>query len=367
MGSFIYRLGGLLGEYPHERDRNVDTAHICGIQKNWELVNMFKRILVSSLLVVGLIGGLTLTAQSPSAQTRATDKPFFWRIEGQTPSYLYGTVHVPEPRVLELPEVVRQAFDASDVFNAEIPLDAATQAALMSKVMLPPGQDLRKIVGDEVFARMVRTISKALGSSSLPGAADLFAATLSGLKPWAALSQLELLEYLPDMLAGRQPLDAMLYDMAMKAGKEVGSVETVDEQLAVFDGFTIPEQIRMLNSTLDEIEKPRPAGVSSAREVVDLYLAGDLDRLAGELNEQYPEDEALRKKITARIVDDRNTKMAERIAERCAKQPSRSYFFAVGALHYAGDTGIIAQLTKKGFKVSRLTGRDAASVVRRSK
>src|SRR5262245_62311398 len=99
-----------------------------------------------------------------SAQIRATEKPFLWRIDGPVPSYLYGTVHVPDPRVLELPEVVRRALDASDVFDAEIPLDTATQASLMTKVMLPSGQDLRKIVGEDVFARVVRVVSKAMGT-----------------------------------------------------------------------------------------------------------------------------------------------------------------------------------------------------------
>src|SRR5215471_17859297 len=114
-----------------------------------------------------------------SAQIRATEKPFLWRIEGTPPSYLYGTVHVPDPRVLELPEVVRKAFDASDVFNAEIPLDAATQAGLMKKIVLPPGQDLRKIVGEEVFGRLMRAITKGLGGAALPGVTDLVATTIT--------------------------------------------------------------------------------------------------------------------------------------------------------------------------------------------
>src|SRR5438876_10166017 len=93
-----------------------------------------------------------------SAQIRATDKPFLWRIEGPVPSYLYGTVHVPDRRVLALPEVVQRALNASDVFNAEIPLDAASQGSLLGKIMLPPGQDLRKIAGEDVFRRLVRVL-----------------------------------------------------------------------------------------------------------------------------------------------------------------------------------------------------------------
>jgi len=98
---------------------------------------------------------------------------------------------------------------------------------------------------------------------------------------------------------------------------------------------------------------------------VQLYLAGDLDKLAAEADKQYPQDAALNKKMTARVVDDRSTNMATRIADKLAKKPARSYFFAVGVLHYAGNTGLISQLTKKGFKITRLGPADAEKIVRK--
>ena len=56
------------------------------------------------------------------------------RAPGQRPVRITGQalelpVHVPDARVLELPDVVKRAFDVADVFNAEIPLDDATQAS----------------------------------------------------------------------------------------------------------------------------------------------------------------------------------------------------------------------------------------------
>jgi uncharacterized protein YbaP (TraB family) len=142
-------------------------------------------------------------------------------------------------------------------------------------------------------------------------------------------------------------------------------LETVDEQIDVFEGFTIEEQVAMLVESLDELEKNRTSGVNPTQQLIDLYLAGDLDQLAAEANKQSPRDQALNQKMMARVVDDRNTKMAARIAELCAKKPSRSHFFAVGALHYAGETGILNQLTKKGFKIRRLAPADASSLVRK--
>src|SRR5262245_21105772 len=331
------------------------------VMKRRRLVSLF----AYGFLIVGLVSAISLGAQIAPSQIRATDKPFLWRVEGAVPSFLYGTVHVPDQRVLELPEVVRRALGVSDVFNAEIPLDAATQLSMMGKIMLPPGQDLKSIVGEAVFARLTRAVAKGLGSAAPPGAADMLAAMLSPMKPWAVMSQVELLEVLPDISAGRQPLDAMLYGMANKDGKELGALETLDEQVAVFEAFTNEEQVKMLVAALDDLEKPRMAGKSPSRELVDLYLAGDLNRLADEMNKQQPQDASLNKKFIGRVIDDRNRKMADKIAQLCATKPAKSYFFAVGALHYAGDAGIVSLLTKKGYKVTRLGPNDAASIVRK--
>lgn len=316
-------------------------------------------------LILCLAGVGAARAQAPAAQVRATEKPFLWRIDGPVPSYLYGTVHVPDPRVLELPEVVRRALDAADAFDGEIPLDDATQAGLLGKAMLPPGQDLRKLAGEEVFARIVRVISKGMGGAVPPGLGDILAGTLAAMKPWAVMSQIELLEFLPDINAGRQPLDAMLYSMADKAGKELGALETVDDQVGIFDGFTNEEQVTMLVEALDEFEKPHTNGRSATQELVLLYLAGDLNALATEASKQSPGNPALNKKMVARLIDERNAKMTARIAELCGKRPARSYFFAIGALHYAGDTGILNQLAKRGLKVTRLAPGDAKSIVRK--
>jgi uncharacterized protein YbaP (TraB family) len=319
-------------------------------------------LLVPGFLLVILVHGLALQAQVATAP-KATEKPFLWRVDGAVPSYLYGTIHVPDSRVLELPEVVKRALDASDVFEAEIPLDDQTQAGMVSKVMLPPGQDLRKIAGDEVFNRIVRVLNRGLAGKLPNGAGDLLASTLAPMRPWAAMSQLELVEYLPDMINGREPLDVMLYGMASKAGKEVAGIETVDEQVAVFDSFTTEEQVDMLKATLDEIEKPPEDGVSPLQKLVQKYLAGDLNPLAAELEDQGPTEEALRQKIETRVVTNRNLIMADRIGALLAQKPAKSYFIAVGALHYAGDTGLISQLTKKGFKITRLTPADASTIV----
>jgi uncharacterized protein YbaP (TraB family) len=228
---------------------------------------------------------------------------------------------VPDPAVLALPDVVRRALEASDVFSGEIPLDAGTQASLLGKIMLPQGQDLRKLAGEDVFTRVVRSIAKVLGNSAPPVQQTFSLPTLSSMKPWAVMSQVEALEFLPDVMAGRQPLDVMLYSMAEKSGKELGALETVDEQVAVFEGFTNEEQVKMLIEALDEMEKPNPSGVSATRRLVDLYLAGDLTKLAEEADKQSSEDKALSKKLSNELSMSAMRKWSRRSPSSAPKSP----------------------------------------------
>jgi uncharacterized protein YbaP (TraB family) len=321
------------------------------------------RWVLAGLVLAGWAIGASARGQAPAIQP--TQKPFLWRIEGPVPSYLYGTIHIPDQRVLAIPDVVTKAMNASDAVYTEVVLDQATLSAAAAAGQLPEAQDLRTIVGDEVFARLLKIVIHALGSNAPPGIDTFMAPMLARQTPIAAMSQLVLLDYLPDLLAGHLPLDLMLHNTAVQAGKETGGIETLDEQTDVlFNSLPIKEQAKMLVAAIDEIEHQKP-GEHPVQHLVDLYLAGDLEPLAAELSKQDVGEAAVEKQFQTRLIDDRNLKMAERIAARCRDNKTRSYFFAVGAAHYAGETGILVQLIRRGFKVTRLTNADAASIVRK--
>ena len=193
-------------------------------------------------------------AATPAAAGKG---PFLWRVEGRAPLYLFGTIHVPDDRVLALPPSVVKAFGEASAVYTEIPMDSATQMGIMGKVMLPDGTQLSDVIGQPLYDRMTAAARKTLGGEHAAMGAML-GPLFQRMKPWAAMSQLSLLEFLPDMMAGKQPLDSMLYAKAQSDGKKVGALETPDEQIAVFESFTTREQIRMLELTLDEIERVKP-------------------------------------------------------------------------------------------------------------
>lgn len=324
---------------------------------------MLRRRSLPAILILLLSGIAGVHAQSPAIQP--TQNPLLWRIEGPVPSYLYGTIHIPDQRVLSIPDVVKKAIAVSDAVYTEVPFDSNSLQTAAGAGQLPESQDLRKIVGDEVFARFLKVFASGLGNNIPPAAVQLMTPVLSRMTPFAAATQLELVEYIPDVIAGRLPLDMNLYNDAVRAGKETGGIETLEEQTSLLNSVSMEDQTKLLVATLDEIEHPKPGEENPIHKLVNLYLAGDLGPLAAELDKEDPETQALGKQFQTRLLDDRNVRMADRIAAKCNANKNRSYFFAVGAAHYAGETGIVNQLMKKGYKVTRLKPADAASIVRK--
>jgi uncharacterized protein YbaP (TraB family) len=128
----------------------------------------------------------------------------------------------------------------------------------------------------------------------------------------------------------------------------------VDEQLGVFEQFSVAEQARMLELTLDALDEGRRKSRTMTQSLIDAYLGGDLDVLTRLVQDSLQGDRELMSRFAAVAIDERNRLMASRIRERIAQRPGKSCFFAVGAAHYAGERGIVSLLTQAGLEVTRV-------------
>ena len=305
-------------------------------------------------LVVGvvLLAGATLLLAAPPAAEPS--QPFLWKVErdGMPTAFLFGTIHVPDARVQTLPTAVVRAFAAADRVVTEIPLDAEAQLGVTQALLLPPDQQLRNVLGEARFARLASAIRTALDDDA-PMVAVAVVAALDRLKPWAAMAQLSLVEYLPDLLSGRPSLDARLHADAHAAGKPVSALETVSEQASVFDNFTLDEQLALLDAALDQTETSARTGAFQGRALVDHYLSGDAARLVTAMHDQAPADAALARKFEQVLLRDRNVRMADRFETLRADHPTDVLFVAVGTLHLVGDASLPLLLEARGYRVSR--------------
>lgn len=261
-----------------------------------------------------------------------TQKGLLWKLEraGKPASYLFGTIHVEDPRVTRLPGKVKQAFDASRSFTMEALLDQPEQAPLAMGMLFSDGRDLETVAGRELYDQTARL----LADYGIPARAA------NAMKPWAAMLTLSY----PKPKTGLF-LDKTLYLAAKEKGKAVHGLETLAEQIAVFDELPMDDQVTLLRETVANAkELPR-----MFEDMTKAYLARDLTRLTAIADEYQPKDARLAREFMQRLLKDRNGHMLERMLPRLEEGHA---FVAVGALHLAGQDGLLAQLKNRGYRVS---------------
>jgi uncharacterized protein YbaP (TraB family) len=289
-------------------------------------------ILIAALIVVA--GWLTVAADGivtgrvgPSDDYRSG---LLWKIQppGRPPSYVFGTMHSEHPDVVNVPDPVQAALAQSERVILEMQLDPQTLGKVAEAMQIKAGPDLRSLVGPQLFDQAAQ-IMDAFG---VP------AQVLKGMKPWAVAVTL----LTPPSNTGLF-LDRVLYLEALARDKPVSGLETVQEQMAVFDELPLKEQIALLEESL-ELVPQLDALYAHMRKA---YVARDLAALA-RLNAGMLEkaDEVLADVLTRRLVTERNERMAERLETYLEQGNS---FVAVGALHLPGDDGVLSLLAGRGY------------------
>lgn len=283
-----------------------------------------------------------------AATTDSATRPYLWRIESQPPSYLFGTIHLPDPRVASLLPGALEAFAQAEVLFTEIPIDPATQAQAAGAALLPADTTLEAEIGPALFLRVDRLLRGMLPFELLHGG------VVQRLRPWAAAAALPMLE--AQLLNPfTYPMDQWLWRQAGKRGKERGALETAQEQLAVFGGLSAAEQIEFLELTVAFFEQSAAQGIDPIDDLVALYRSGDATRFREQFFAWTGADHPLALKLYQRLLVERNVRMADRIVARLAEHGDRIHLFAVGAAHLAEDPeGIQARLRERGLEVIRV-------------
>ncbi len=270
--------------------------------------------------------------------------PFLWKVEknNQT-SYLFGTIHVPAPELSVLPTKVKKTIDSCDGVQTELDMNFMNQMKASQLMLRDDGKPLEKILSKSLYKRTenkLKSINPALNLKPF-----------SQMKVWALVATLDVLEE-----QMKNPTLAPIDDVVFKYGKEhnksVSGIETVEEQMSVFDTFTLNEQIAFLESTLDYMDEHKDA----MKIMKKLYIKGDAKELETFLNEQFKDDKykKLEEKFMEELLYKRNVKMAKRINVLLKKDRKKSYFFAFGTMHFLDKKSVIEYLKKYGYKIRRV-------------
>jgi len=278
---------------------------------------------------------VTLATNQPFAGEALSQKGLLWKIDkpGYNPSHLFGTIHSEDPRVNRLPPVVRSHFEHADSITLEVLMDVPSILKAAGAMFFTGEQSLDQFIDKELYAQVVKVLVKY----------DIPPMVTKKLKPWAVVVTLST----PPADTG-EILDLLLYKEAKKLQIPLHGLETVEEQLAVFEVFPLNQQVILLKETLKHLDE-MPKIFNRLHE---LYLKRDLTTLM-EFGVEYMRDSNDNKQLVdafyKRMVDDRNLRMVQRMQKRLREGNA---FIAVGALHLPGEKGLLKLLEVRGYLVS---------------
>ena len=287
-------------------------------------------VALSCLLVVAV--GFAAAGDAPAKFS----KGLLWKIEKSNirPSYVFGTIHLDDPRVTDLPAPVKETFARSRSFTMEMIIDQASANKFATSMLFDDGNDLKTLLGEPLFAKTTEVMREYGMPSEIT----------ARFKPWALMLTL----ILPKTRQGII-VDEVLSQQALQQHKSVHQLESVEEQISVFDGLPMEVQVGLLKHTVDH----RDLIPGMMEESIKAYLKRDLGAM-WEINNSMMENEAdknLNQALLQRVLFDRNQRMAQRMQPRLAEGGA---FIAVGALHLYGERGVLSLLQSRGYQVTRI-------------
>ncbi|MEJ1161876.1 TraB/GumN family protein [Prosthecomicrobium sp. N25] len=273
----------------------------------------------------------------------------FWRIDppnGAAPSWLLGTAHLSDPRILDLPPARARALDGARVValeNTNVLDPALARAAYgegLTAMVYQDGRTLAGVIGPEAWAAVKAEVERR----GIPGWAVM------GWKPW--ILSFGLLMYPPCELqrwiAGVDFLDIAIGKRAKAAGKPVVDLETVIDQFQAIDAMSEAEQIAFLRALV--AAGPRLEDLQET--TVALYRSGRVGLLWATAVALFRPPEGGSGFAEGLL---RNASFRRNHAMAATARPlidGGNAFLAVGALHLVGEEGLVALLRRSGYRLT---------------
>jgi len=247
--------------------------------------------------------------------------------------FIGGTVHLLTASDYPLPPAYEKAYNGSVKVVLETNMQKLQspefQAIMMRELSYSDGRNLEQVVNQDTYAALEQFFSKR----GIPMAGII------GFKPGMVSIMMTMVELQRLGLAGIG-VDAYYSTKSINDQKKLGQLETVETQIAFIASMGAGQVDEMLIYTLADIER-LPELMNSMK---DAWRRGNLAQLKAvgitPFKNEFPD-------IYQALIVDRNNAWLPKIE---AMVKSREVeFVLVGALHLAGDNGLLAQLVARGY------------------
>lgn len=282
---------------------------------------------------------LTLAAWTLCATARADESLHsLWELHGKHNTvYLMGSIHVLRPSDYPLAPALEDAYRGCKALLMEINMDeldlGQVQAEMLGSAMLGDGKTLPQVMGSARYAR----------AAGLASAVGFELSTFDLFAPWfaaEAISQAQLAQLGFDPQSG---IEMYFMGRARSDGKPVSGLETVHDQIAVFQSLSMDAQADYLIASLEQAhDLPR-----DVNDMVRAWQHGDTRWFETEMKNDIGRDPALYQSLLVA----RNRKWISRIESLL--NDDENYLVIMGTGHLVGQGSVLDLLKKDGVAATQ--------------
>ncbi len=267
-------------------------------------------------------------------------EPALWQVEknGVT-SYLFGTVHVGDTSMKNLPDKVKQAIKKSDEVMVEVNISQLPPLEIQAKtlpfMMLNNGKTLKTELNAKNYEKLANYFKKKQINI------DMF----NTVQPWGVMLMITQMEYQNAGYSETYGIDKQVMAYAKSVNIPINELETLELQLGLFKKLT-PYNNEMISDSLKQLKDMQ----LYFTRLINAWKQGDHQALESYYAETFKQNSfsKLSEKV---LLTNRNNQWVARLTPRLNK---KSLFIAVGALHLVADKGLIKQFKQHGFKVNKI-------------
>ena len=300
--------------------------------------------LVCIIAFLGLV--FNLVAQSQGQFTGA----LLWKISGQDlkkPSYILGTHHAVDVSFLDsIPGVIQALMQVKQVAGEVDLTDMESTGSIALKYSLMPKEySYKSLLSEKDYNLLDKALSEQIGMG-MSQLQALHPATINTL-----LVQMICSKLFPEFQNPNfEPIDSYIQKLALNKKKSVIGLETIEEQFELlYNSASIEDQVKSL---LCVVRYPEES-FDGLAEITGFYRQKQLDKLY-EFYQKSSEildsdDECQTEPFSMEGLNkERNDKWLKTLPQIMKE---KSTLVVVGAMHIAGEEGLLYKLAKMGYTV----------------
>jgi len=287
-------------------------------------------------------------------ETQAEAMPFgkrrFYKItrDGVRPSYLFGTLHLADPRITQIPSEIAEALKSATTLVVEVrdtPQGAESQPPRQARARA------RLAMRNLALAEPDHWPEKLLSREDLDKLKAEAAARHASVDSIGRLKPAFLALWLDTPVCAQGSttmpvLDTLLVERAKADQLKIAGLESISEQVAALDDLSLDDARALLRSTILQIPHANDFVETSLRR----YEEGNLGALLAWMRSPdiVPGNDEARTPpaFLDLLLDKRNEAMLAKIVSYLKEGGA---FIAVGAAHLPGENGLASLIEKQGF------------------